>query len=106
MAKVIWTEPALNDLREIIDYIAHDSLIYAERVGIRIVEAPRRLQEFPESGRIVPEFQDDSIRELIYGSYRILPNPKKNLLCSCCDPCESRYSTSLHLRQLGRYLIQ
>lgn len=65
MAKVIWTEPALNDLREIIDYIAKDSLVYAERLGTKIVEAPRRLKEFPMSGHVVPEFNDDTTRELI-----------------------------------------
>ena len=72
MAKVTWTEPALVDLQEIIEYIANDSPVYAERVGIRVVQAPRRLEHFPLSGRIVPEFQDDTIRELIYGSYRII----------------------------------
>lgn len=72
MTKVIWTEPALNDLREIIDYIAKDSLVYAERLGIKIVEAPRRLKEFPMSGRVVQEFNDDATRELIYGAYRII----------------------------------
>jgi plasmid stabilization system protein ParE len=72
MAKVIWTTPALNDLREIIEFIAQDSSVYAERVGMRIVSAPRFLETFPHSGRIVPEFSDESIRELIYGSYRIV----------------------------------
>lgn len=72
MAKIIWTEPALNDLQEIIDYIAKDSFVYAERLGFKIVQAPKRLKEFPYSGRVVPEFYDDTIRELIYGSYRIM----------------------------------
>lgn len=72
MAKIIWTEPALNDLRDIIDYIAKDSFVYAERFGIRVVEAPKRLEQFPLSGRIVPEFNAKNIRELIYNSYRII----------------------------------
>lgn len=72
MAKVIWTEPALIDLHEIIGYIARDSQVYAERFGLKVVQAPRRLRKFPCSGRIVPEFNDDTIRELIYGSYRII----------------------------------
>lgn len=72
MAKVVWTEPALNDLQGIIEYIAKDSIVYAERFGMRVVQAPRILQQFPFLGRIVPEFNDQSIRELIYGSYRII----------------------------------
>ena len=72
MAQVIWTEPALIDLHEIIRYVASDSVAYAERLGTRLVEAPRRLTAFPRCGRIVPEFQDEQIRELVYGAYRII----------------------------------
>ncbi|NOZ67760.1 MAG: type II toxin-antitoxin system RelE/ParE family toxin [Deferribacteres bacterium] len=72
MVKVIWTEPALNDLHEIIKHIKDDSPVYAERFGTRVVEAPRCLRQFPYCGRIVPEFRDEKIRELIYGAYRII----------------------------------
>src|SRR5574337_234086 len=72
MAKVVWTEPALSDLHSIIDYIARDSVVYAERFGMRVVQAPRLLQNSPFTGRMVPEFNDPSIREIIYGSYRII----------------------------------
>ncbi len=72
MARVIWTNPALADVQHIIEYISNDSLFYAERVGTRIVQAPRRLKQFPFSGRVVPEFSDNNIREIIYGAYRII----------------------------------
>ena len=72
MGKVIWTDPALKDLRDIIEHIAEDSPVYAERFGLHVVESPRRLEQFPYCGRIVPEFNDENIRELIYGSYRII----------------------------------
>lgn len=72
MAKVIWTEPALKDLHDTIEHITEDSQIYAERFGIRVVEAPRCLEQFPYRGHIVSEFKDENIRELIYGSYRII----------------------------------
>jgi len=72
MGKVIWTDPALESLRDIIEYIAKDSPSYAERFGIQIVESPRRLEKYPHSGRIVPEFNDEEIRELFYSSYRII----------------------------------
>lgn len=57
MGKVIWTVPALKDLHDIIEHIAEDSPIYAERFGIQVVESPRRLEQFPYCGRIVPEFK-------------------------------------------------
>lgn len=72
MARIIWTEPALDDLKETVEYIARDSPSYAARFASRIVEAPRKLESFPRLGRVVPEFQDQDIRELIYGSYRII----------------------------------
>ncbi len=72
MAEVIWTEPALKDLHNIMGYIAEDSQVYAERFGTRVVEAPRQLTQFPLNGRRVPEFEDENIRELIFGAYRII----------------------------------
>ncbi len=72
MAKVVWTRPARKDLHEIVEYIARDSRFYAERMRVRLVRAPRLLSRFPLSGRIVPEFNDEMIREVIYGNYRII----------------------------------
>lgn len=34
MGKVIWTDPALEDLHDIIEHIAEDSPVYAERFGL------------------------------------------------------------------------
>ena len=47
MGKVIWTDPALEDLHDIIEHIAEDSPVYAERFGFHVVESPRRLEQFP-----------------------------------------------------------
>ena len=72
MAQVIWTEPALDDLRAIVEFVARDSAAYAARLGQRLVEAPRRLAKLPRSGTRVPEFDRDDIREVIVRPYRIL----------------------------------
>jgi len=79
MAEVIWTEPALKDLHDLIEYIARDSAVYAERFGVHIVHAPRRLEQAPLIGRMVPEFNDQTIRELVYGSYRIIYKVKEHV---------------------------
>ena len=47
MVKVVWTESALNDLQGIIEFMAKDSFVYAERFGVRVVQAPCILQQFP-----------------------------------------------------------
>ncbi|MCX6319594.1 MAG: type II toxin-antitoxin system RelE/ParE family toxin [Bacteroidetes bacterium] len=72
MVKIVWTELALEDLRSIYDYISRDSKVYAERVVDKIILRADQLENFPNSGRVVPEFEDVTIRELIQGNYRII----------------------------------
>ena len=40
--------------------------------GYELISETDRLQEFPELGRIVPEYRDDNIREIIFRPYRIV----------------------------------
>ena len=72
MLKVIWTDFAIEDLRLIHDYISKDSKRYADRFLEKLLERVDQLESFPKSGRVVPEFNIDTIRELIEGNYRIV----------------------------------
>ena len=72
MVKIIWTELALEDLKNIHDYIAQESNVYANNVIERLVSRVDQIETFPESGRMVPEYGKRSLRELIQGSYRIV----------------------------------
>ena len=72
MAKVKWTNVALDDLRAIYDYVAQDSPKYADRLMDKIIERVDVLEQHPRIGKKVPEFGNDLIRELIEGSYRII----------------------------------
>jgi addiction module RelE/StbE family toxin len=78
MAKINWTSKSIKDLKSLHDYIANDSKIYAIRFVSRVIERVEQLIEFPESGRVVPEKEDNSIRELIEGNYRIFYKLQKN----------------------------
>ena len=78
MVKVIWTDFAIEDLRSIHDYIAQDSKIYASRFVEKIILRIDQLETHPKSGRIVPEFNIETIRELIEGNYRIVYKINKN----------------------------
>jgi addiction module RelE/StbE family toxin len=69
---VIWSEPAKSDLKQIFDYISEDSKYYAHEVIDKLVEATEILNNFPRLGRIVPEKNDESIREIFKYSYRII----------------------------------
>jgi toxin ParE1/3/4 len=72
MAKVIWTDSAIQDLDDIGNYIAKDSERYAEVTIERLFNSVDILEKFPKAGKMVPEFENESIRELIRDSYRIV----------------------------------
>ena len=72
MAEIEWSSKAENDLNEIIDYIAQDSLEYALSFYEQVREKVENLAKFPKIGRKVPELDDPKIRELILGNYRII----------------------------------
>ena len=54
------------------DYIAKDSQRFAEVTVERLFCATDILEAHPKAGQMVPEFENDSIRELIIGNYRIV----------------------------------
>ncbi len=72
MARIIWTKSALNDLKEIGEFIALDSSNYAKITVSKLFTKANILQNFPRLGRVVPEVDKDDIRELIDGNYRII----------------------------------
>ncbi len=70
--KIIWTEPAIQDLESIRTYIAKDAEYYAIRFVEKIIEATENLTKFPLIGRQVPEAEEENIRELVFQNYRII----------------------------------
>lgn len=72
MTQLRWSPQSARDLEAIRDYIATESPRYAALVVERIMGAVERLTAFPESGRIVPERNDPTIREVIVKPYRVV----------------------------------
>ena len=70
--KVHWTDTAEGHLDALYAYIAQDSPQYAKRIIDRITRRSQQIAEFPSSGRRVPEYDLDQIREVIEGPYRII----------------------------------
>jgi toxin ParE1/3/4 len=70
--KVHWTNTAEGHLDAIYAYIAQDSPEYARRMVDRLTRRSQQIAEFPFSGRRVPEYDVDQIREVIEGSFRII----------------------------------
>jgi toxin ParE1/3/4 len=72
VSEITWSPRAVADLEEIRAFIALDSADWAELTSRRIIASIERLREFPESGRIVPERQSATLREVISGNFRIV----------------------------------
>jgi len=72
MVEVKWTDQALKNLSEIAEYISKDSVRSAEITAAKLFSAPDILAQHPAIGRVVPEFNIKSIRQLVQGNYRII----------------------------------
>jgi len=70
--KIIWTQNADADLDNLVDYISEDSDVYGQAFALEILNAVQRLKDFPKSGRVVPEYQQENTREIIVGHYRVI----------------------------------
>ncbi|MGK7933614.1 MAG: type II toxin-antitoxin system RelE/ParE family toxin [Microcystaceae cyanobacterium] len=70
--RVVWSSKALEDVDTIATYIARDSPSYAAAVVQRILDITRGLQSDPLTGSIIPEFNDDSFREKLAYTYRLI----------------------------------
>ncbi|MDY7225274.1 type II toxin-antitoxin system RelE/ParE family toxin [Hyalangium rubrum] len=73
--EVEWTQVALTDLEELLDFIAQDNPAAAEAALDRLSQAAQRLEQSPKRGRVVPElsrFELRLYRELIVRPWRII----------------------------------
>jgi toxin ParE1/3/4 len=72
MAEVKWTFQALDDLEAICLFIARDAPQVAAVFADRAFQVADHLSGHPSLGRVVPEMQDESIREVSIHSYRLI----------------------------------
>lgn len=72
MAEVRWSLTASDDLQQIEDFIARDSLLHAINFVDRLVESAGKLQKSPQIGRVVPEFGRSDLREVLFRGYRLV----------------------------------
>jgi len=70
--KLIWSPAARDDLHDIVFFISRDNRRRAETFGYRLITETDKLQDFPELGRVVPEYSLPIIREIIVRSYRVV----------------------------------
>ncbi|MHB8125264.1 MAG: type II toxin-antitoxin system RelE/ParE family toxin [Desulfitobacteriaceae bacterium] len=70
--RIDWSELAILDLEGIKEFIQRDSEYYALGFTGRIIEMVEKLSSFSNLGRMVPEVDDESIREVVFYNYRII----------------------------------
>jgi addiction module RelE/StbE family toxin len=70
--RVVWTPEAIARLDDIEAYIAQDSPENAKEVIARLLARTRQLETAALSGREVPEYRREDIRELLERPYRII----------------------------------
>ena len=70
--QVRWSPRAVSHFEEICNYIAIDSEHYARLFAKKINLIVKTIPQFPNAGRIVPEYKDENLREKIYQNYRIV----------------------------------
>jgi toxin ParE1/3/4 len=78
--KIIWSPHSAQSLEDICKYIERDSPRYAAIFAQRIIDAIELSSEFPEAGRIVPEYNNPVLRERLLGDYRIVYRVKENAI--------------------------
>ena len=71
MAQVIWTEPALDDLVQIAEYIALSNVNAAKSLVRKVFDKVDRLKAHPESGKIPDELKEFGYLEVVVAPCRI-----------------------------------
>jgi addiction module RelE/StbE family toxin len=69
---VRWTNTAEEHLDALHDHISRDSPQYAKQIVDRLTRRSQQIADFPLSGRRVPEYDVDQVREVIESPYRII----------------------------------
>ena len=72
MLEVEWTNQALDKIEQISEFISLDSSSAATKWAELIFSKEMVLIDSPKIGRKVPEYKDESIREIIVGNYRLV----------------------------------
>ena len=78
--RIKWSPKAASHFEGICDYIAKDSKYYSVLFAKKVVVIVKSLPQFPKAGRIVPEYNDENLREKIYGNYRIVYRIKEEII--------------------------
>jgi toxin ParE1/3/4 len=80
MAKIVWADPAIQDLEAIADYIALEKPAAAPQLVQQVFAAVRMLQKFPRMGSLPTELRGLPYRQLIVSPCRIFYRIEKKVV--------------------------
>ncbi|MBT7959667.1 MAG: type II toxin-antitoxin system RelE/ParE family toxin [Akkermansiaceae bacterium] len=80
MARLVWTDPALQDLEQIADYIALDDDAAARRLVKKVFAQAAQLEDFPEMCPKPHDLPDTAYRHLIIDPLRIFYRVQDDLI--------------------------
>ena len=78
--RVIWTPESQAHLDSIYRYIARDAPLYAQQTVDKLTRRSEQLIRHPRSGRPVPQYDDENLRELIVYPYRLIYRVKTDCI--------------------------
>lgn len=70
--RVAWTQLALADLQQVVQFIGRNDRDIALEFAKRVHQQARKLANFPEGARLVPESNEPNCREIFIGNYRLI----------------------------------
>ena len=70
--QVIWTDEAMDDLRQLVAYISKDNSAAAVKLGEKLIQKSMLLAAHPRIGKIFRELGRDNIREMAVPPYRLI----------------------------------
>ena len=69
--KIVWTDPAIENLRDLCQYVSGENPESAQRLALEIMEQAEQLEHFPGTGKVYRNFGNGRIRELAFRGYRM-----------------------------------
>jgi addiction module RelE/StbE family toxin len=72
VVQIRWSKQAIENIFQIREYYLELSTHFADELTNQIFSKEEIISAFPEIGRVVPELNNKSVRELIYKNYRII----------------------------------
>jgi addiction module RelE/StbE family toxin len=99
VARLIWTNQALEDFEALLDYISHDAPIAARRFGQKLIDKVELLQANPLLGSFLQEDDTKTYREILQGSYRLIYRVEGDIVYLITIHHAARLLSSLKLEE-------